>query len=102
MDKQEATICGGTLSENIKKGDEERAAYQYQIHHLVDAKDTAHNWLVGYILALGNDKTTVSITFDGWIPKWNEVTSLSATLQHQTHRTISTILTGIHWTKEII
>jgi hypothetical protein len=69
MDKQET--LEESLAERVKKGDAMRAAYQFQVNELVDAKDTTYNWLVARILKI--DKNFASISFDGWSKKWNEV-----------------------------
>ena len=70
MDKQEPHIEEMNLSERVKKGDALKAAYQFEVNELVDAKDSAYNWLVAQILKL--EKCFASITFDGWLSKWNE------------------------------
>lgn len=39
----------------------------------IDVKDTANNWLVACITDISESDNTLSITFDGWNNKWDEV-----------------------------
>lgn len=52
----------------IKKGEYSQF---YRLNSFVDARDSYHIWRVGKISEINNNNCL--ITFDGWLPKWNEV-----------------------------
>lgn len=43
----------------------------YVLSSYIDAQDLANVWRVGQIIDI--NKNNITVAFDGWLPKWNEV-----------------------------
>ena len=44
-----------------------------QVGHFIDAKDTVNNWCVAIIEKLDHETSEVSVHFEGWSKKYDEV-----------------------------
>ena len=62
------------ISSSIEAAKSLKVKSLYKFHTYVDALDQYNVWRVGKIMDIEGDDAI--ITFDGWAPKWNEVSCI--------------------------
>ena len=45
----------------------------YLVNTFIDAKDSVNHWCVGQIVEIDEEKNMIKIHFEGWSPRYDEV-----------------------------
>ena len=63
------------MEESINKAKNYDAGQEYYLHAYVDCKDTVNNWCVGQIVDYNENNGMIKVHFEGWTPRYDEVSS---------------------------